>query len=121
MNASQVKYALARIDSIVARKLGLLVDALNDKEPQPITPGQRYDLVRLRKVSLRTDINSIQTYTDVEDAFDFSKHTRKDVRQSKEFNDKRRAMEAYVLRIKDEIVLGDEENAKQLIISFEAD
>lgn len=118
MNTTQMKYALARVGEVAARKTRELQDALTTPA-KDITEKERAELVRSGKVKLHSHITAISSYADVVNVFDFSKYTHGKI-ISPEFTKEAGDIATQADRIRDQIMLGDESVAMKLLEAFAA-
>lgn len=119
MNQKQREYALSRVSAIAEARIA----AVREKHKLPaivISPTERADLIRNRKVKLRDGVVEIQTHTDVVHAFDFSKFERKAGAPDSVVRPLIAAINANLAKVKDLIMLGDAEEAVSLIATFES-
>ena len=118
MNQQQVKYTIARVEAIEKAKIADLRKTCVIPA-KFISAEERAALVRSGKVKLRADVTQIHGYTDVTDVFDFSKYAWSES-VSDEFQPREAQIKAEAGRIRDEIMLGDQQAALVLLRAFEA-
>lgn len=116
MNTNQKKYALNRIDGLFTIKLRETEDKFRIKE-ELICDSKRIDLIFAGKVKLLPR-DKINDYTDLADAYDFSSIEVKGGFK-KEFNNVMSKLKKISQDAKDQIMLGDCEEALKLIQKLE--
>lgn len=119
MNMQQRSYAFGRIAGVVQAQEKAL-RAAHTKAAKRITDEERAELVRSGKVKLKASIRTISTYTDVDDAFDFSKFVWDDKLDLAAFDKAFLPIKAEADRVRDQIMLGDSTEALQAIEAFAA-
>lgn len=115
MNTTQRKYALARIDALQREAEA----RVKDKYTVPgvtLTNPEKMALILGGKVKLRSDVNQ---YTDLIYAFDFSKHEKPAKVDDKALAKARAKLFAEFNRARDELMLGDAEQALVAIRALE--
>ena len=120
MNQQQRKSVKERARNIYKRRL----NALREKHTKPgkeLTPEQRASLVRQGKVKLKSSCKSISRYSDaLTDIFDFSKYEYKPKLDEVKFNKERDTLGSEYNLLLNEIMLGDEREAMELLRKFDA-
>lgn len=117
MNTQQRKYALERVDAIVKAKLSK-IDEDNKRPVRNISDADRYNLVHSGAVKLRQDIDRIGFYDDVRNAFDFSTFECGGGADPAVVDPLKAAVKVEAGRIRDQIMLGDAEEALALLTAF---
>ncbi len=120
MNQQQVKYTVARVEATEARKLSqlqkdctVLAKKLTDEEIVGLVIA---GLVKPKKGPVKRDHHFGLQVTDV---FDFSELITFQ-HMSSDYQPKADAIKAEAARIKDEIMLGDQQAALELLRKFDA-
>lgn len=116
MNQKQREYAVSRVNVLTAAK----VAAIKEKHTTPAVAldfDQKISLIRAGYVLLRD--NEFNTYTRLHEAFDFSSYERPAVVDQGAIDKESAPIQAQARTIKDKIMLGDAEEALQLISQFE--
>lgn len=117
MNATQMKYAMGRVDAAVRRKKAAITEA-HKKAPEN-TPENRAKQIRSGEVTLRKDIKAITNYTSVLDAFDFSKYEGSPSQHARKLEQRLETVDREANTLRDQIVLGDEEVALAHLRAFD--
>lgn len=128
MNQFKTNYALKRVQQIVNEK----INKVKRPEKKEISPAkelsnrERLKLLKAGKVPFKKDLDQVKDYDELRDVFDFSSFEHDTIYNEKKFkeeNDKYNKLveeiKGFGDKIKDEIVLGDEENAMKLLTQFE--
>ena len=116
MNHKQREYALTRVNQILANRLGALATRFK-AEVKLLTDRERADLLRKGKVKLKASVEQVTTWTDVVDAFDFSPFEQRE-KTTPEYAPAAKALEDEAQKVRDQIMLGDAEEAMRLLESF---
>ena len=111
LNKGQIEYAAGRINGASREKKAVIEKKLTTGTP--LTNKRRADLIRQGKVKLSKGITEITNYTDVTDAFDFSKFDEK--LDSKKYNAECKKIDNEMAALMDELILGDTEQAFKII------
>jgi len=120
MNATQRKYALERAAEIFNVKKKELEKAYTDPIPALTTDGLVKG-IKKGTIGMRKPTRTIHNYTDVSDIFLLPKgYQGDDRRMKKEFGPKIARLKNEYGRVKDEIMLGDAEEAVKLLNAFKA-
>lgn len=118
MNTHQKKYALERISNLSKEKINSANEKYKIKEVR-LGDSRRVDLIYEKKVKLLPREKICDTYTDLADAYDFSKY---EVEGG--YKPERDEIVKIILdkaqKAKDQIMLGDCEEALRLITELEA-
>lgn len=117
MNKDQTNYALARVTKLLADKRVVLTEKLS-RPAKSISAIQRASLIRAGKVRMRASCTSIDSYTDVVNAFDFSEYEWPKAVDSKALAKALAPLEREAQRIKDTLMLGDASEALSAIEKF---
>lgn len=118
MNQQKQKYALERVQGIYAQK----VEEIENKYTTPdvtLTKEERCKLLKSGTIKVKKGITRIDTWSDVMDVFDFSKHESEGERDNKKIDTEVTKLRIEYNKVRDEIVLGDEEEALKLIQAFD--
>jgi hypothetical protein len=115
MRQDQTKYAMARVDNLAAARLRVLEAAY---APKYLTWAQQKAIIldALTEPRLLTLLPSTQQYTDIREAFDWTPF--QPAVDTAEFDRKKAALQAERERVKDNIMLGDSEQALKLLEAF---
>ena len=119
MNKAPLDYAMTRVNGILAAKINQITEQ-HTKPAQHIDDHQRAELVRSGKVKLRSDISSISTYDDVSKVFDFSKFSWASAIDHKAVEKAAKPFRTQAEKLKDKIMLGDENTAMAALEAFSA-
>ena len=117
MNAEQKRYAMKRIDSILAR---YLAQANEDWKPTSLSDNDKVKLIARDKVVVRPNWKKgLTAYTDVVDIFDFSKWEKAQEKVEVSRQRVHGQLRQKAAAICDQIMLGDEAEAIKMIAQFE--
>lgn len=124
MNHTQKKYAMARVDEIAHSKVRAIEKTMPTIPLKTLNYRKALKLIKDGKVKMVADANKvIDTYADFTDVFDFSPYhsfsRRGDQYDTKAFGKKVEVVRTECVRIKDQIMLGDAEEALKMILAFE--
>lgn len=117
MNVQQQKYALERVSSINKR----LMSELRNKHTTPaikVSGKEQLKLIKQGKVKFNKSITEVGYYTKVEQLYDFSKFKSPEKLDEKKYKPESDKLRVKYDQVRDEIVLGDEEQALKLIQAF---
>jgi len=110
----QIDHAKARINAKANNKRNSLRDKLT--KGKPLTGERRLTLLRQGKVKIKKGVTKIYSYSNVIDVFDFSPF--EPTFDRKEYDKQSMAISTDVRNLIDELILGDTEQALQLIEKF---
>lgn len=116
MNQKEKQYAMDRIDQIAAQKVKA-IEAKYTKEGVSLTSVERLTAIKNGEFKVRPDINGVSAYTEAEDVFIFTAE-KAPQRDDVKINAENAKVKAEATRIKDQLMLGDSEQALQLIEKF---
>lgn len=116
MNQHQKKYALHRIEGLQAIKLREAEEKFTTKEVK-ISDEQAYKLIATGKVKIKPYAEIKQRYSspDLFPSFDFSDHEKVAKLDESKFNPLKESIFLLAQKAKDQIMLGDCEEALKLI------
>lgn len=117
MNQTQKNYAMARIAQIQKDKMDAIKKKHTVSAGEPLGDSDKIKLIAGRKVNLKPDVRG---YTDLRDAFDFSKFEKPSKVDQAAIDRELAKLSVAADQVRDEIMLGDEEKAKDLIAKFAA-
>lgn len=118
MTEEQRRYLIRRVDEVLTSKIADVRERLTTLGKE-ISDDERAILLQTGKVKLKPHITRITDYTEVVDAFDFSKYEYEEKINVKDFDREKRGLRRTANRIKDQIVLGPSEQALKLLEKFE--
>lgn len=116
MNKQQKDYAIGRINSITAEKIAA-IKAKYTKPGIKLSPEERLVALKQGKFKVRTSVSAIYSSTDVEDAVLFTGE-RETQRDDVKIDAESAKVHAEATRIKDQLMLGDSEQALAMIEKF---
>ena len=116
MNKDQRVYALKRVGEILSEKLGVLKQK-HTIAKLTLTAADRATLVRTGKVKLIKD--TIGDYDRYYDLWDFSKFEQREP-LDKNYGPLAGKLEADAQKVRDQIMLGDAEEALKLLAGFDS-
>jgi hypothetical protein len=118
LSITQQNHLKMRVSEVLEKKRsGLRAKHLT--KGKTLSKFERAKLIRTGKVGLRSDVDRIDYYDDVVKVFDFSKHEYEDSYDEEKISEVIDSLESEANTIRDEIVLGDEKKARQLLAAFE--
>lgn len=117
MDASQRKYAIERVGTLLATKTKALKDQFT-KPHKTISSKERAELVRSGRVKLKPEVKGIDCYLDIVQAFDFSEYEWGAKLDSKGYEKALKPFTREAQRIKDTLMLGDSMEALEAIEKF---
>lgn len=117
MNKSEKDYAFKRVSSICRRK----ESAIKSKFPKAnicLTKREKVASIKSGKAKLKKNIDYSSYRLEIEDVFEWPK--KADIENAKKLvNIEISSLHKHTTKVKDEIMLGDEEKALKLIREFE--
>lgn len=119
MSQQQRKYALGRVDAIVAVK----TRELRDKHTTPgrtLGNAERLKLLKDGTVKVRAGLTGVEGYKHIDDVFDFSKWHYGAHLDVKPFESVMARFTARANTARDQIMLGDAEEALAILAELEA-
>jgi len=121
MNQTQRKYALERIQGIYKEKAADLKKHC-DISPAPITHGELQKQIKSGAVKVIRPKSELYKYADVKDVFDLPDGLfEQDEMFDGTYEGRKKKLDAYFMKIKDELMLGDAEEAVKLIKAFDSE
>jgi len=118
MNQTQKKYALERVEYIRRNKNSELENKYTTPKKQ-LSGDEMINLVVKKKVPIRKDISRNTYRPELKDVFDFSNYESPKVIDSKKLSMAIKPINEKAQKIKDQIMLGDAEEALKMIQDFE--
>ena len=119
MNQQQRKYAKERV-SAIHRRREMALKQEHTTSATKISREQKTKLVRQGKVKLKTGISCISSHDYALSVFDFSKYESPAVVNERALSKALSALTSELNKVTDEIMLGDEKKALELISKFDA-
>ena len=119
MKPISLKYAMARVDGIYSDRAKEINDRYN-KLQKTLTDEERLKLLRAGKVKLKKSVERIDRYANVVSVFDFSEFEGLTKTQKDALMKELEPLRMAVHRLRDELALGDEAKALELLRAFEA-
>lgn len=120
MNQSQIKHIIARVDSIKESKISKFV--LSNPKKINLTFAEKVEQIKTGKAILNIPVNC-ETYIRLVDCFVYV-GLKEIISFNNEIESKvdsfRKELEKEVVRIKDELLLGDSQEALTLLRQFES-
>lgn len=118
MNQFKTSYVLNRLKQLEHEKLNVLEKKLL-KPAKELTDEERFKLLKAGKVKLQKDRTKVSEYDDIRRVFDFSPFEWEESHDDKTYDKKRLEISQSAQKVRDEIVLGDEQEALELLKKFE--
>lgn len=116
MNATQTRYASARVDTILKQKLRALGEA-KSSEVHALNEV-RFSLLQAGQAKFKKGVTSISPYTDIRDVFEFPSLERTAKQIDARFQSMTDDLNREALALKDRLALGDAEGALALLEEF---
>lgn len=118
MNQMQKTYAMNRVNEIAGQRR-VKSQNKHTTKTKYLALDKRLSLIRTGKVKLNAKCNAGTNNPSITVAFDFSKYENKGSIDWDKVSKEMEPIEEECLRIKDQIMLGDEAEALKMIIKFE--
>lgn len=123
MNQQQKNYAMNRVDSILEKKTSKISREKFKTKAKELNNLQMIELIRSGKVKLKSKDKIIKMRSwdtdSIKHVFDFSKYITKEIFDHEGYNKKINPYVKEAQKIKDQLMLGDAEEAIRLINKFE--
>lgn len=116
MNKQEKQYATGRIDSIAAEKCHAIKEKYTT-DGVSLTGVQRLSAFGAGKYKIRSDVREINTYTDLCKVVEFTDESE-DKMDSSRIEAEQAKVRVEATRIKDQLMLGDANEALKLIEKF---
>lgn len=120
MKPTQLKYAMARVSAIHSQKAREIIKRY-EKFRKTLSDEKRLELLRSGRVKVKKEIRTLRDYDYVRNVFDFSEYEGLAADHEKALHFENETLNEKVHRIQDELALGDEARALELLRAFESD
>ena len=117
LSKTQIDYSLGRVDKELTAARSR-VTAKHTTPAKRIPDDEKAALIRAKKVTLKADITAISYYSKVEEVFDFGKFMWPDKVDDAAVQKEMAPLVEEAGRIKDRIILGDQQTALASIEEF---